>query len=474
MNTRKNEYQQSLLIKRKQLKERRKRDRIQTTNPGSPRSSDILDDANADDDTLVSVNELYNTEQSSKGKAKSWRPNPNLQQQQQTSSYNSLNQLQHDEEKKSRFWLEEEKSDKINNNRQPPVTTGSSSYLTASSSEYDTDKDSGGNPSSLSNDNGDTLSPQHNNKGNNNQNHFPYYSRTKPHHRAEDDDKTFDYGSRDDTDSYSAGSGSYAARRQKEAERRRKALAEAQLADSSQASNAQKGESTLINKEDVEHFKKSLDSPAMRIGAGVAGAATLGVVVGPVGLLVGAAVVSIGFSLSQIPEEDRNRMQESAKESFQDFQEKACDATETLGNTCAAHYKDSGVAEHIPSQMAEHLPTCLSAPDTNDVIIDDQQGDINQQLKTNQHPTTLNNKNAISNDQKVNSNPNNSSSKEDKTNKSSTTEGGAIGSGEAPAVGAGKTSSGPGRPMMFKTNQNKKVACLRNGKARITQSLYYH
>jgi hypothetical protein len=62
----------------------------------------------------------------------------------------------------------------------------------------------------------------------------------------------------------------------------------------------------FINKEDAEHFRKkidSMDSLAMGIAAGVAGAATIGVLVGPVGLLVGAAALSIGFRVSQIPEE---------------------------------------------------------------------------------------------------------------------------------------------------------------------------
>jgi hypothetical protein len=57
----------------------------------------------------------------------------------------------------------------------------------------------------------------------------------------------------------------------------------------------------LINKDDVEHYTESLDTPAMKIGAGMVGAATVGCIcLGPVGLLVGAAAVGIGVGMNSL------------------------------------------------------------------------------------------------------------------------------------------------------------------------------
>ena len=443
----------NLLEKRRQLKERRKQAEAAKAEGGTPgrnkkkefiqtrraNQQRILQTSNnnnnlttddptsdGDDETLVSVRRIVD------------QPNQQTGKQQQSSGYNSLSdtmrqqQLQDIQKEQqrgtktsnnSKYWLDEEKSEKVS--RQTTGAADASSYLQASSSDYDKDEDShlDVNPSSHSVDNGD-------------KNNFPYYSRTFPHNKGEpDDDRTYDYGSRDDADSFGS-RGSYAARRQKEAERRRKALAEAQGLDN--ASKKSDGESPLINREDFEHFKKTMDSPAMRIGVGVAGAATLGIVIGPVGLLVGAAVISIGFSVSHIPSEDRDRMQDSAKEKLQDLQEKACDVTEIVSNTCASTYKESGVAdkvvENIPPQMVDNLPTCMTVTNVDDAVVDDNQQVVNQQQMNNKNTATNNNSNpstAVGNNKK---------------------EGG-------DAAGKSRAIKNP-----FFMNKNKKVAVLRNGK----------
>jgi hypothetical protein len=172
----------------------------------------------------------------------------------------------------------------------------------------------------------------------------------------DDDDRTFDYGDRDDD---SNGSASYATRRRKEAERRARDAASVSEAKGTElAPDANDtGESPLINKDDVEHYTKSLDTPAMKIGAGVVGAATVGCFcLGPVGLLVGAAAVGIGVGMMQIPEAERNNLQAKAQKAMSDFHDKAVDASDTLSSSCAATYNDSGVAEH--------LPQCLSGSET--------------------------------------------------------------------------------------------------------------
>jgi hypothetical protein len=172
----------------------------------------------------------------------------------------------------------------------------------------------------------------------------------------DDDDRTFDYGDRDDD---SNGSASYATRRRKEAERRvREAAAASGAKDPSLSpEDHDVGESPLINKDDVEHYTKSLDTPAMKMGAGVVGAATVGcIVLGPVGLLVGAAAVGIGVGVMQIPEKERTNLQAKAHKTFNDLHHKAFEVSDCLSSSCAATYKDSGVADH--------LPHCLSGSET--------------------------------------------------------------------------------------------------------------
>jgi hypothetical protein len=138
------------------------------------------------------------------------------------------------------IWMDEEKSDKIGG----IPTTGAGAVLqTTSSSDYDTD----GDISNVSKGSRQMLEgPSHsqatdvsnefftssrfaqsnalNNKNNSNnliQNH--HYNKNR---KVDDDDRTFDYGDRDDG---SNGSTSYAARERKEAERRARMVAESSL-----------------------------------------------------------------------------------------------------------------------------------------------------------------------------------------------------------------------------------------------------
>jgi hypothetical protein len=353
--------------------------------------------------------------------------------------------------------LDEEKTDKLLNRG---GAGGSASFLTASSSgEYDTDKESqltGLERQSFSKSadaNDYTTSPANNQKNDDNY----YSSRSYPRKLNDDDDRTFDYGDRDnDDEDYSADSGSYAARRLKESERR-KMLAAEMDSPKADSTDGNVSESPFINKEDAEHFRKKIDSinsPAMRIAAGVAGAATIGVLVGPVGLLVGAAALSIGFSVSQIPEEDRGKLQTKAAASLHELHDKACDASESLGNTCATHYHESGVAEHIPPQVVEHLPQCLSNADG--AVLEEEDGVVAATTATNAN-------------NKANADNNNLTTDMPSYGAGSTGMGTNAGGRGQPSV---KASGGdprlpsptkPERPHP-KNKRNKKVACLRNGK----------
>jgi hypothetical protein len=159
---------------------------------------------------------------------------------------------------------------------------------------------------------------------------------------VDDDENTFDYGDRDDASNASA---SFAMRQ------RRLPMdpPPPQSAPSNEWKETKQAPSSLINKDDLEHYTKSLGSPTVRMGAGVLAGVTIGcVMLGPAGLLAGAALVGLGIGAMQIPEEERQKIQVKVQETAHKVQEKALDATEKLSNRCAATYEESGVAEHLP------------------------------------------------------------------------------------------------------------------------------
>lgn len=151
-------------------------------------------------------------------------------------------------------------------------------------------------------------------------------------HMLRDDDDTYDYGAEseyEDTDTNSQGSLSYAERQriQKEEKARQQAVQAA-------------------------HNEIRDEQRLGRTAAGLAAAATVGcLIMGPVGLLVGAAAVGIGVGYMQIPEQERANMNEKASEALNSFQETALNASEKLSNSCATTYKDSGVSDHVPVEI---------------------------------------------------------------------------------------------------------------------------
>jgi hypothetical protein len=250
--------------------------------------------------------------------------------------------------RRHRDWLDEEKSEKEKHR--------GGVFRTASSSDYDTDGDLS-KTSNLSHNNIDNNAldgPSQSQATDVNDFFAARLSYTQPNHKrgiTEDDERTFDYGDRDDD---SNGSASYATRKLKEAQRR--ALREEQGKEPQSATfqTSPITELPLLNKDDIEHYKKSMDTPAVKMGAGVAGIATLGCLVfGPLGLLAGAAAVGIGVGVMKLPEEKRSDMQDRATKAMNEFQEKAMDVSDNLSNSCATSscattYKESGVAEHFP------------------------------------------------------------------------------------------------------------------------------
>ena len=79
-------------------------------------------------------------------------------------------------------------------------------------------------------------------------------------------------------------------------------------------------------------------------------------------MLLGAAAVGIGVGVMQIPEEQRNHMAEKASKTMAHVHENALNASEVLSSSCAAHYKDSGIAEHIPAEVSK-----FCAPSEDDI-----------------------------------------------------------------------------------------------------------
>lgn len=179
--------------------------------------------------------------------------------------------------------------------------------------------------------------------------------------KADRDNTTFDYGDRDED---SAESLSYEQRRQKEAKEK-----EAREAAVAAAKAQMEGNGPFVQTQDVEHFRKSLDTPILKTAAGIAGAATLGcILLGPVGLMIGAAAVGIGIGVLQIPEEQRSHLQDKASETVHNVQESALNASETISNSCAASYKESEVAKHVPIDV----DTCCTGGEEEIILTDNE------------------------------------------------------------------------------------------------------
>ena len=283
---------------------------------------------------------------------------------------------------KNSIWKEDEKSDKMGYG-----TSNGRVLRTEYSSDYDMDdvrsrqstQFAEGPSSSQATDANDYFA---NSRYHNTNNTNSSLLQNNNNRRIDDDDRTFDYGDRDDDSNEGA---SYA-RRRREAEQRRPRLTASSTTNNDlnnnnnrnssseqgihQAGgpNVNNGEPMLLSKDDMEHLTMN-DSPALRLSAGVATVATVGLLVGgPVGLLAGVAAGGLSFGFMQIPEEERKKIQAQAEKAMSSFQTKACDASEAMSSSCINTYQDSGVAEHVPQclpsnitdQLVPNCPTGVS------------------------------------------------------------------------------------------------------------------
>ncbi|GAX12618.1 hypothetical protein FisN_13Lh080 [Fistulifera solaris] len=111
------------------------------------------------------------------------------------------------------------------------------------------------------------------------------------------------------------------------------------------AAKAEMRSTKFMQKDSVDSYRKTLETPIAKTVGIVSAAAIVGcVVLGPVGLLIGAAAVGIGAGAMQIPEEQRNNMMKSAQESVMS-------AGDAISQSCMNTYKDSGIAEHVPADI---------------------------------------------------------------------------------------------------------------------------
>ena len=171
-----------------------------------------------------------------------------------------------------------------------------------------------------------------------------------------DDERTFDYGERDAADeddddaSVTFEQRKEAARKAKEAEKTRK------------EGFVDGAANPLLNTEDVSYYRQTLDTPAAKVTGGLVAAGTVGcLLLGPIGLLIGAAAVGIGVGVMQIPEEQRAHVKDKAVKTVHQAKESAVNASEVLSSSCSAGCHDLGVADHLPADVKEFFEN----PDPN-------------------------------------------------------------------------------------------------------------
>jgi hypothetical protein len=101
---------------------------------------------------------------------------------------------------------------------------------------------------------------------------------------------------------------------------------------------------TSSDKDTNDKVDEVLNKPNVKTALGVAAAATIGAaIMGPVGVLVGAASVGIGIGVMQIPPEQRSNVASHASTSLEKARAVALDISESMGRSCARFYeKETG------------------------------------------------------------------------------------------------------------------------------------
>lgn len=258
--------------------------------------------------------------------------------------------------------------------------------------------------------------------------------------RLDDDERTFDYGVKDDD---SQGSTTF---QQQLLDAERKAREQSHMSEGNTTSMSLHSDFDSVSRRDsrrnaqspllktgdpMEQYRQTMDTPVMKTTCGVVGAATLGcIVIGPVGMLLGAAAVGIGVGVMQIPEEQRSNMADKATDTLKKVEEQAYAASESLSNSCATTYKDSGISEHIPAEMSKFCAVSEDDVDAVHSIAQNMKSEDSEAVRVDQGTGPC---------------------------------GGGVGGDNLPML-KNQDSRKPASPNQSRSLRNKKVACLRHVK----------
>ena len=106
--------------------------------------------------------------------------------------------------------------------------------------------------------------------------------------------------------------------------------------------------------EEVTKYAKE-DPPAVAVSLGALGVLCGTMVLGPIGLILGAAGVGIGYGVMQMPDDQRTKVKGKAKRAAERLQESAIAANEVVSSSCAAACGQSSSGETGTAMDAESV-----------------------------------------------------------------------------------------------------------------------
>mmetsp|Transcript_1527 Transcript_1527/g.2443 ORF Transcript_1527/g.2443 Transcript_1527/m.2443 type:complete len:932 (+) Transcript_1527:172-2967(+) len=116
----------------------------------------------------------------------------------------------------------------------------------------------------------------------------------------------------------------------------------------------------------TDYFQSIGNSPLAKTAAGVSALAFIGIAVGPLGLVVGAAAVGAGIGVMQLPPERRAEMSEKASQVLEQANEKANVINETVSTSCVQACEKTGLKEAAQNTIPDHY-LCDSLKDQHGI-----------------------------------------------------------------------------------------------------------
>ena len=121
-----------------------------------------------------------------------------------------------------------------------------------------------------------------------------------------------------------------------------------------------------------KNLKSIGNSPLAKTAAGISAVALVGLAVGPVGFVLGAAAVGAGIGVMHLPEEKRNEMHERATHILNDANEQARILNETVSTSCVQVCEQAGM-----SKAAEKYSTHVNCDKKSEMDIDVTESEMN-------------------------------------------------------------------------------------------------